>query len=57
MKEFEIFGEVKLATEPGSNLGQTRVRPRFIASLNPGLYIYYIYIYLSGKNSNHANCK
>ena len=37
MKEFETFDEVKLATEPRSNLGQTLVRPRFIANLNPGL--------------------
>ena len=37
MKEFETFDGVKLATEPRSNLGQTLVRPRFIANLNPGL--------------------
>ena len=37
MKEFETFDEVKLATEPRSNLGQTRVRPRFIDNLNPSL--------------------
>ena len=37
MKEFETFDEVKLATEPRSNLGQTLVRPRFTANLNPGL--------------------
>ena len=37
MEKFETFYEVKLATEPRSNLGQTLVRPRFIANLNPGL--------------------
>ena len=37
MKEFETFDEVKLTTEPRSNLYQTRVRPRFIDNLNPGL--------------------
>ena len=36
MKEFETFDEVKLATEPRSNLGQTQVRPRFIDNLSPG---------------------
>ena len=37
MKEFETFDKVKLTTEPRSNLDQTRVRPRFIDNLNPGL--------------------
>ena len=37
MKEFETFSEVKLATEPRSYLGQTLVRLRFSANLNPGL--------------------
>ena len=37
MKKFETFYEVKLATEPRSYLGQTLVRPRFTANLNPGL--------------------
>ena len=37
MKKFETFYEVKLATEPRSYVGQTLVRPRFTANLNPGL--------------------
>ena len=36
-EEFEPFDEVKLATEPRSYLGQTLLRPRFTANLNPGL--------------------